>query len=305
MSFKINQGLFQLGITDNYAILGVKMDADFNAIRKRYMRIARRLHPDTSAFQETEDKELGKELLAKLVSPAYNKFSKDDEKREYELLINTIADRLKKDPNSIEISTEAAKQLQTIGDFNQAYETSLQELVEQQYESPKQALAKIGEISELNLVYLMRSRSGNVVATPTPPPPPAEAKSGEAPTPRPVKTSFVDKACDRAFQLMETSNYAKAILELKDAVKREPSHPRCHGLLGLIYVKQNQPKLGTPHIRKALSIDPNQPEALEAQQLIQKIATTSSSVKGKSQSKKSDSAGGGLLGRLFGGSKKK
>ncbi|AMW28439.1 J domain-containing protein [Arthrospira platensis] len=289
MSFKINQGLFQLGITDNHAILGIKIDADFNAIRKQYMRIARRLHPDTSAFQETEDKELGKELLAKLVSPAYNKFSKDDEKREYELLINTIADRIKKDPNSIEISTEAAKQLQTIGDFNQAYETSLQELVEQQYESPKQALARIGEISELNLVYLMRSRSGNVVATPTPPP-------------RPVKTSFVDKACDRAVQLMETSNYAKAILELKDAVKREPSHPRCHGLLGLIYIKQNQPKLGTPHIRKALSIDPNQPEAIEAQQLIQKTATTSS-VKGKS--KKSGSGSGGLLGRLFGGSKKK
>lgn len=289
MSFKINQGLFQLGITDNHAIIGIKIDADFNAIRKQYMRIARRLHPDTSAFQETEDKELGKELLAKLVSPAYNKFSKDDEKREYELLINTIADRIKKDPNSIEISTEAAKQLQTIGDFNQAYETSLQELVEQQYESPKQALARIGEISELNLVYLMRSRSGNVVATPTPPP-------------RPVKTSFVDKACDRAVQLMETSNYAKAILELKDAVKREPSHPRCHGLLGLIYIKQNQPKLGTPHIRKALSIDPNQPEAIEAQQLIQKTATTSS-VKGKS--KKSGSGSGGLLGRLFGGSKKK
>ncbi|BAI90400.1 MAG: DnaJ domain-containing protein [Arthrospira platensis PCC 7345] len=289
MSFKINQGLFQLGITDNHAIIGIKIDADFNAIRKQYMRIARRLHPDTSAFQETEDKELGKELLAKLVSPAYNKFSKDDDKREYELLINTIADRIKKDPNSIEISTEAAKQLQTIGDFNQAYETSLQELVEQQYESPKQALARIGEISELNLVYLMRSRSGNVVATPTPPP-------------RPVKTSFVDKACDRAVQLMETSNYAKAILELKDAVKREPSHPRCHGLLGLIYIKQNQPKLGTPHIRKALSIDPNQPEAIEAQQLIQKTATTSS-VKGKS--KKSGSGSGGLLGRLFGGSKKK
>ncbi|CDM93142.1 MULTISPECIES: J domain-containing protein [Limnospira] len=303
MSFQINQGLFQLGITDNYAILGVKIDSDFNAIRKQYMRIARRLHPDTSAFQEAEEQEIGKELLAKLVSPAYNKFSKDDEKREYELLIKTIADRIKQDPNSIQISTESAKELQTIGDFNQAYETSLQELVEKQYESPKQALARIGEISELNLVYLMRSRPGNAAATPTPPPPiAATTNSEEAPPPRPAKTSFVDKACDRAVQLMQTSNYAKAILELKDAVKREPSHPRCHGLLGLIYVKQNQPKLGTPHIKKALSIDPNQPEAIEAQQLIQKTATTSS-VKGKS--KKSGSGSGGLLGRLFGGSKKK
>lgn len=306
MSFEIKKGLFQFGFADNYAILGVKIDADFNTIRKQYMKIARRLHPDTSAFSDSEDKELGNQLLAKLVSPAYNQFSKDDERREYELLIKTIGDRIVKEQNSIQIDTESAKKLRTAGDFYQVYETMLQELVDKQYESPQQALEKIAEISELNLVYLMRSRQGNAA-----PPPPASKKpeASPPPPPPPVKTSFVDQACTRAVKLMETGNYAKAILELRDAVKREPNHGRCHGLLGLAYVQQNQPKLGKPHINKALSIDPNQPEAMEAKQKLEKAGAVSTG-KGKNKTssksgKKSDQGGGGLLGRLFGGGKKK
>jgi cytochrome c-type biogenesis protein CcmH/NrfG len=97
---------------------------------------------------------------------------------------------------------------------------------------------------------------------------------------------------------METRNYAKAILELKDAVKREPSNSRCHGLLGLVYLKQNQPKLAAPHIKRALQLDPKQPQALEAKKLFDQVTATAA--KNKSKQKSS----GGLFGGLFGGKKK-
>lgn len=47
MSFKIKSGLFKFDLTDHHAILGVPVDADFKDIRKRYLQIARRLHPDS------------------------------------------------------------------------------------------------------------------------------------------------------------------------------------------------------------------------------------------------------------------
>jgi len=303
MSFEINQGLFQFGLTDNHAILGVRPDADFNTIRKRYMRIARRLHPDTCPFDDPQEKELGKQLLAKLVSPAYNQFSKENERREYELLLKTMGDRVVKEQHTVQLHGEAAAQLRTAGNFQQLYDTLLQERVEQEYESPEKALERIGEISELNLVYLLRSRQGSA---PPPPPPAKKSEPAKPPTPQP-KVSFVDKACDRAAALAETKNYAKAISELRDAVKREPNHPRCHGLLGSTYLKQNQPKLASLHIKKALQLDPAQPEATAAKKELDKMGGTSAG-KGKASSKggkKSDKGGGGLFGGLFGGGKKK
>ena len=83
MSFEFNEGLFKYDFTDRNAILGVAIDAEFNDIRKRYMKIARRLHPDTCPFKTDKEKEFANELLSKLVSPAYDKFSKESARAEY------------------------------------------------------------------------------------------------------------------------------------------------------------------------------------------------------------------------------
>jgi len=50
MSFEMTKGLFKYDFTDQHAILGVPLDAEYNDIRKRYMKIARRLHSDTCSF---------------------------------------------------------------------------------------------------------------------------------------------------------------------------------------------------------------------------------------------------------------
>lgn len=304
--FEIKQGLFQFDVNDNHAILGVSMEADFEEIRKRYMRVARRLHPDTCPFQDPGDQELAKQLLAKLVSPAYNQFSKENERKEYVLLLKTMGDRAVKEQRTIQWQTEAAKQLIQAHDYQNAYETALKELSKKQYESPQEAIEITGQISELNLAYLLRKNQKGGVATPvsgsggtsnvTPPPPP----------PTPKKDSFVEQACRRAEQLMGTQNYAGAISELRDAIKREPDNSQCHGLLALVYLKQNQPTVANQHINRALQLNPKQPEALEAKKQLEK-ATSQATPKAKASqpaTNKSEKSGGGLFGGLFGGKKK-
>ena len=75
MSFKFDSGLFQFDFTDHHAVLGVSVDADIKEIRKRYIKIARRLHPDSCTAESKADKERANQLLSKLVNPAYEKFS--------------------------------------------------------------------------------------------------------------------------------------------------------------------------------------------------------------------------------------
>ncbi len=297
MSFEVKQGLFQLGFTDSHAILGVPLNAEFSTIRKRYTRIARRLHPDTCPFNQPEEKELAKQLLAKLVSPAYNRFSKESERKEYELLLNTIGERVVKEQRTLQLQSEIAKQLLSAANYQQTYETLLEQLAQKQFESPQKVLDIVSEISELNQVYLLRkvSKGGSAVPSPAPTPQPKYETPTTTPAP-PKKDSVVEQACNRAEKLMAIKNYAQAILELKDALKQEPENSRGHGLLGLAYLGQNQPKLATPHVKRALQLNPKQPQALDAKKQLEKTAT-----KVKQSQQKS---GSGLFGGLFGGKKK-
>lgn len=309
MSFEVKQGLFQLEFTDSHAILGVPLNAEFNDIRKRYTRIARRLHPDTCPFDDPKQKELAKQLLAKLVSPAYNRFSKENERKEYALLLKTIGDRAIKERQKLQLQSQAAQQILKAPDYQTTYSNLLDQLSKKQFETPNETLGVIGEISELNLAYLLRSSQRG--ARPVTQPKVSSAPSGSAPsstsktseaapkTARPKADSFVDQACRRAEQLIASQAYSQAVLELKDAAKREPNNSRCHALLGSAYFKQGQPKLANPHIKRALTLDPQQAEALEIKKQLDKLS--GSTAKSKSSSKSSE---GGLFGGLFGGKKK-
>ena len=48
MLLKIDGGLFIYDFIDHHAILCVPVNAEFPEIRKRYLQIARHLHPDSS-----------------------------------------------------------------------------------------------------------------------------------------------------------------------------------------------------------------------------------------------------------------
>lgn len=304
MSFKIDSGLFKFNFTDHHAILGVPLDADAKNIRKRYLQIARRLHPDTCSAESEADKQRANQILSKLVNPAYEKFSQSHSRAEYIVLLKEMSKRLIQESATIELKSELSRQLNATNNVDHDYKTSVHQLAEKQYDSFNQVVQLISQMSELNLVYLMR-KSGKAVQLPLP--------QGTTPTiknapSQPVEPeSVVEQYLRRAQALMEKNNFAQARVELQDALKLEPGNSRCHGLMGVVYLKQNQTTMAKVHINKALQLDSREPIALEGKKLLdlaQKAGNQPPSPQ-PTQNKQSDKSGGGsLFGSLFGGKKK-
>jgi len=309
MSFEMTKGLFKYDFIDQHAILGIPLDSEFNDIRKRYMKIARRLHSDTCSFEDQADKDWANQFLSKMVTPAYNKFSKESDRKEYNLLLTAIGKRVAKE-EKMQFDSAAARELATIKDWEDAYKTAVGKLAIKQYESVQETQDAIDQISELNMVYLLRKeRSGGVIsassatktATPTSTETattatPATATQPVAPPPTkiPPTKSLADQSCDRAQGFMNSKNYAKATLELREALKREPKHSRAHGLLAMCYFQQDQATMAKLEVQKALASDPEEPTALEVKKKLEQALE-----KAKKGEKKP-----GFFASLFGGKKK-
>ena len=313
MSLEITKGLFKFDFTDQHAILGVPLDAEFNDIRKRYMKIARRLHSDTCAFEDEADKEWASQFLSKVVNPAYNKFSKESDRKEYSLLVTAIGKRVAKEQPKMQVESEAAKQLASAQDLPEAYQKAVSKLADKQYESVEQALEAIGQISELNMVYLLRKErvGGGRIPTQEPtktaaPVSPATttaaakpASTTAAPPPPKSQDSLAEQSCRRAQGFIDSKNYAKATLELKEALKREPKNSKGHAMLAMCYFQQGQATMAKLEVQKALASNPEEPIALEVKKKLEQAAA--SGAKGK----KGDDKPGGFFASLFGGGKKK
>ncbi|NET26792.1 DnaJ domain-containing protein [Okeania sp. SIO1I7] len=301
MSFTFKQGLFQFDFTDHHAILGVSLDAEFGEIRKRYMRVARRLHPDTSPFESETDKEFANQLLSKLVSPAYNKFSKEGDRAELFVVLKNLSNTVSQQRSQIKFTTDVAKKIAKAGDYKNLYQEALKELSDREYESLDQTLGIIGEISELNLAYLLRKQSPGDV---TPPPPPTPTPTPPVIT-QPPRNPLVKQACSRAETLISNKNYVKAISELKGALKFDQNDSLCHALLAFCYFQQKQGTMAKIEVKKALSSNSKEPKALEVKKLLEQAATgknKQSKTKDKKETKSDKS--GGLFGGIFGGKKK-
>ncbi|MEB3341783.1 DnaJ domain-containing protein [Okeania sp.] len=305
--FRFTKGLFKFDYTDYHAILGVSLDAEFSEVRKRYMRVARRLHPDTCPFENQTDRELANQLLSKLVSPAYNKFSKEGDRAELFVILNKMRNNISQQSSKIEFTTDAAKEVAKVGDYQEVYKVALQKLSDRQYEFLDKTLEVTEQISELNLAYLLRKESqSGVNLTPLSPVKYSVSKDDKTVKPK-AQNSLVNQACSRAESLISNKSYAKAILELKSALKMEPNYSRGHALLGLCYLKQNQGTMAKIEVRKALSLNPKEPKALEVKKLLERAINgkitnkTTGKVTAKTDKKGSKTEkGNGLLGGLFG-----
>ncbi|MEM9770515.1 MAG: J domain-containing protein [Cyanobacteria bacterium P01_D01_bin.73] len=323
MSFEINRGLFALDIIDHHAILGIPLTSASRGIRKRYLRIAPRLHPDTCGAKTPEGKEYAKDLMSKLVNPAYATLSNDGKRADHEAVLRVIQGRLADKPTSIPMRSSLAEQLRKESDLQGAYNRLIEQVSKIQYGDLRKTLAAIATISELNLVYLARSSKAvsspkvstsprpTGTATPPPksaPPRPAPAEGSDAPT---VGVSFIERALQRATELVNKGQLPMAVQELKDALKRDGSNAACHALLGQVYLQQNQATLAKVHLNRALALEPGHPIATAAKQKLAKqsgssssSASSSSRSRGQSSSSKNKSDNGGLFGGLFGGRKK-
>jgi hypothetical protein len=173
MSFNIERGLFKFDFTDHHAVLGIPVNADTKEVRKRYLKIARALHPDSSKAESETEKKLANQLLSRLVNPAYEQLSRSNN-RDYLVSLSHLGRRLAAEQGKIPVSSDAAKQLTKAGpNLDNLYKTVLNNLASNQYESVDHVLNKIAEISEVNMVYLMLKGSkgetiqGGGVKTPT------------------------------------------------------------------------------------------------------------------------------------------
>ena len=327
MSFEINRGLFALDITDHHAILGIPLTSASRGIRKRYLRIAPRLHPDTCTADTPAGKEHAKDLMSKLVNPAYATLSNDGKRADHEAVLRVLQSRLAEKPSSISLKSSLAEQLKRESNVEAAYNRLVEQIAQIQYGDLRKTLAAIATISELNLVYMMRS--GKAVSPPrktvapkasprpAPPRPAATPTTTTSETPTQGTTpgvSFIERALQRATELVNKGQLSMAVQELKDALKRDGNNAACHALLGRVYLQQKQTTLAKVHLNRALALEPGHPIATAAKQKLEKLtgSTTSgasSSARSKSQGSgkaagKNKSDGGGLFGGLFGGRKK-
>ncbi len=322
MSFKIDRGLFKYDFIDHHAILCVPVDADVKEIRKRYLQIARRLHPDSRFTESDEQKQLGNELLSKLVNPAYEKLVGDRTRTEYILILSQIGKRLLQESSSLTLTTDLAKELAKSPNFDHVYKSAIAKLAQNQYDSLDQVQQVLAQISELNLVYLMRSASKTSAAPPPPAQPKVQSVTPQPSTPKntlpepapapapPKEDTVVEQYVRRAQSLIDKNQFAQAKVELQDALKLEPKNSRCHSLIAMVYLRQNQLKMAKIHFENALKLDPSDEMALQWKPKIDKALAqhpsdhkvTSSANNGDKQPDKSGS--GGLFGGLFGGKKK-
>lgn len=316
MSFKIDRGLFKYDFIDHHAVLCVAVDADVKEIRKRYLQVARRLHPDSSFTETAAQKQLGNELLSKLVNPAYEKLVGDRTRTEYILILSQIGKRLVQESTSVTLNTDLAKQLVEAANIDHFYKTAIAKLAQTQYDSLEQALQVIAQASELNLVYLMRNAGKSSTAPPSAQPkvqsgtPQPNTPKNTPPAPAPPKEDLiVEQYVRRAQSLIDKNQFAQAKVELQEALKLEPKNSRCHSLIAMVYLRQNQLKMAKIHFDNALKLDPSDETALQWKPKIDKALgqqhsdhkVTSSPNNGDKQP---DKSGSGLFGGLFGGKKK-
>lgn len=318
MSFKIERGLFKYDFIDYHAILCVAVDTDVKDIRKRYLAIARLLHPDSSTAGSDAEKHLASELLSKLVNPAYERLSPEKNRTEYLLVLSQMGKRLVQESASVELTTDLAKQLATTPNFDHVYRSAITKIAETQYQSLQKVQQIIGLLSELNLVYLMRT-VGKTLAPPQPfaqpklqTPPLDVANKTPAPPPLhpPKEDSAIVHYLRRAQELMVKNQFTQARVELQDALKLEPGNSRCHSLIGVVYLKQNQTTMAKVHFDRALQLDPKDETALEGKRKLEQMTghksngTSKSAVSHQGAKQPDKSEGGGLFGGLFGGKKK-
>lgn len=326
MSFKVERGLFLLDFLDHHAILGVPLEADIKDIRKRYLKIARRLHPDSCASDGEEDKQRASQFLSKLVNPAWEKLSQEKDRTEYTLLLKLQGQKALRQQPPVELHGSMAKQLSSSGNPDHFYINALKDLAEKQYDHLDQTLELTAQISELNLAYLMsKERAGEPTkASPRPAPiatatsttPRSTGSVPAKPADPPQRISPADMYYRRAEDYFKRGNYAQTTLELREGLQADPKHSRCHSLLGMVYLQQKQATMAKIHFNKALELDPQNATALEGKQILEQTqsnagksannATNAKNAPPKAAKggKPDDKAGGGGLFGLFGGKKK-
>jgi curved DNA-binding protein CbpA len=319
MSFQLTRGLAEFGYPDHYAVLGLEVDASGGDIRKRYMKLARLLHPDSSGEM---DKAVASQVLSKWVNPAYQVLSQEKERTDYCLLLKLVGQRANLEYDTARLVFTSSQDLLKAEDYETFYQSTHQSLVEGQYLQLDRSVDLVEQISELNLVFLLRRENvrsypggqstnpgsaNNIAAEPISPDASIEVNMKE-PVDKQSSASeeYVRQYVRRAEDLIAKNLFSSAYQELRDALKIDPQNSHCHELMGVVYLKQNQPKMAKVHLTQALKFNPQNAAALEWMNKLKKLeaqaAKTGQPMAKTTQTGAKTTERRGLFG-LFGGKK--
>ena len=281
MSFQLERGLFQFDFTDRHAILGVSVNAEEKQIRERYQAIARSLHPDSGKWKTDADKQLAVRLFSRLVTHAYGQLSKSSQLQEQTIMLELLGKRLVEQSSSIQIVHPLCQQLYQSGnDFELIYAQILAKMATGQYTELTNSIEIVNQISELNMVYLLRKQLQSVRSTPPVAAPAAvtgalnESNSGDM-----ARASSVEGALRRAEDRMTRQNWVQAVQELRGAIISEPNNAGAHALLGTVYLRQQQMTMAKISINKALQLAPQDPKVIQAKKEFDRASNPTASDK--------------------------
>ncbi|MFN3927627.1 MAG: DnaJ domain-containing protein [Pseudanabaenaceae cyanobacterium] len=279
--FKLSRGIAAYDFHDHYAILGLPLNTSSDQIRKRYLQIAKTLHPDVCKHA---DSERAVELLSKLVNPSYNLLTQERERTEYEAILKLLAKRLMKRKESLRPSCPPAQKL-LAQPSTKNYLIAVQEIAQVQYADLDRVIERTEQLSELNLVYVL-SQEGY---QPSQSAPASEAdtivQGASAPT-----TPSADQLIRQAEQHLADKEWTMALRHLRSAIQLDATNSKAHALLGLVYMHQKLNGMAKISFQQALKYNPNEPIAKEN---LPKVAASSPE---KDKNKK-----GGFFGWLGGG----
>ncbi|MGB3672158.1 MAG: DnaJ domain-containing protein [Phormidesmis sp.] len=319
----ITAGLFQLDMIDHHAVLGFSLTADPKQVRKRYLKVARKLHPDSLRAASDQQRQLASELLSKQVNPAYEALSQDKSLKEHSILIKLKQKQLSANPSLVTIESESAKALLNAKDIESAYTAALEKKIATQFDDLTCVASAISEISELNAAYLIcqqptdkNTASGSAVPVGS-----VGASSNSSPTaslrqslPKQSHQDTIIKSyLKRAQEFEAQRDYSRGILELREAIASHPKNARCHAYLSSLYLKSGQATLAKIHAKQALAFDP---ENQTAETVLSKLESESAKATSKPNANSTKTAKnakgtqtgnkqrGGLLSGFFGGKKR-
>jgi curved DNA-binding protein CbpA len=276
-------------LADPFAVLGIALSMDEKSINKHYRNLAKQLHPDRYAQAEPKQQEFAGQLVARLINPAYGKIKQERDRVEVLAVLRLQAQQLAKTGSFVPTSEAARLLMQQSGPAAISfYETHVQQLAEQQYESFTQFGNITHQLHELNMVYLQRklesgtrptqalmqprafdtaaSRMSMSSPAPTPSKPEAAAQAPttdavnaaadvDAPVDSALQESYASRHYERAQQYIEKGAYDRAAQEMKDALRLVADKSEYHALLSYTYLLQKLPGMAAVYCRQALKLN--------------------------------------------------
>jgi len=238
------------------------MTTDATQIRKKFLKLAKILHPDVFG-RTTEEKETATKYFSKIFSPAYQLLNSDRERGEYLATLRIFAQGKKQKKVIPTLTSEIAQKLYRIP-HEITYKQYVEEISPKQYETLDSILEYTATLSELNLVYLFTQTSPSFTSVGSDAAPPSNQipNAEVAPVAKPAQSPAL-RNLNMAELFISKQQWTDALKELLGAEKLDPNNAKVYALKGLVQMNQNAAAIAKASFQKALKLDPKEPTALK------------------------------------------